>query len=404
MPENDMSDFAEYLRCLYWTAPEALARDQNNMYIICQPEKPSDVYSYGMIAFEVLTELMPFENTVELDAISQPFYLLAAVKMNNLRPIIPKKTLLNSVHLSNVIRATWKKEPPLRPSFADIQKLMRVANPKHRSIIDSMMQAIELYAQRLEEKVAERTKELEKLTDNMESLLHSMLPPSIADKLAKGLTVEPEFYDSSTIFFSDIVDFTSLSAASSPIDIVTLLNDLYSAFDGVIQRFDVYKVETIGDSYMCISGLPNRNGSEHANQIASMSLDMLFTVTTIPIRHMPERKLQIRIGAHTGAVVAGVVGITMPRYCLFGDSVNTASRMESSSLPMRIQISEATRLLLEFLNIYIIVTRGAFTIKGKGIMKTYWLVGKQGYANPLPTLDPTQDEQLALLLDEAQLK
>lgn len=92
------------------------------------------------------------------------------------------------------------------------------------------------------------------------------------------------------------------------------------AFDGVIQRFDVYKVETIGDSYMCISGLPNRNGLDHANQIASMSLDMLFTVTTIPIRHIPDGKLQIRIGAHTGAVVAGVVGITMPRYCLFGDT------------------------------------------------------------------------------------
>ena len=91
----------------------------------------------------------------------------------------------------------------------------------------------------------------------------------------------------------------------------------------MIQRYDVYKVETIGDSYMCISGLPNRNGVDHANQIASMSLDMLFTVTTIPIRHMPDRTLQIRIGVHTGAVVAGVVGITMPRYCLFGDTGKT---------------------------------------------------------------------------------
>ena len=121
---------------------------------------------------------------------------------------------------------------------------------------------------------------------------------------------------------------------------MTLLNDLYSgekiytifwphndvfdfffvAFDGVIQRFDVYKVETIGDSYMCISGLPNRNGIEHANQIASMSLEMLFIVTTIPIRHIPEKKLLVRIGVHSGAVVAGVVGITMPRFCLFGDT------------------------------------------------------------------------------------
>ena len=101
---------------------------------------------------------------------------------------------------------------------------------------------------------------------------------------------------------------------------VTLYCFMSIAFDGVIRGFDVYKVETIGDAYMCISGLPHRNGVDHASQIATMALDMLYTVTTIPIRHMPERKLQVRIGAHSGAVVAGVVGITMPRYCLFGDT------------------------------------------------------------------------------------
>ena len=159
---------------------------------------------------------------------------------------------------------------------------------------------------------------------------------------------------------------------------------------------------------MCISGLPNRNGIEHANQIASMSLDMLFAVTTIPIRHMPERKLQIRIGAHSGAVVAGVVGITMPRYCLFGDTgkgyfsylcwmlmalrdvdadfslycviaVNTASRMESSSLPMRIQISEATRFLLDHLKIYSMISRGELVIKVISMAPIKYLFGFPHY-------------------------
>ncbi|OQV23663.1 Retinal guanylyl cyclase 2 [Hypsibius exemplaris] len=403
-PEKDVSEYAQYLRCLYWTAPEAILRDHKDIFIVTNPDKSADVYSYGVIAFEVFTDLMPYENAHDHDAISRPYHILAAVKMDHLRPTIPPDTVLNSVHATNLMQATWKKEPNQRPNFPEILKMIRIANPKSRSIIDSMMQAVEAYAQGLEDKVAERTKELEKLTHNMESLLHSMLPSSIADKLAKGLAVEPEFYESSTLFFSDIVGFTSLAAVSAPIDIVTLLNDLYSAFDGVIQRFDVYKVETIGDSYMCISGLPNRNGSEHANQIASMSLDMLFTVTTIPIKHIPEKKLQIRIGAHTGAVVAGVVGITMPRYCLFGDTVNTASRMESSSLPMRIQISEATEALLETLQVYKIVARGEFNIKGKGMMKTFWLVGKQGYTNPLPILDPADDERLASLLDKNQVK
>ena len=94
----------------------------------------------------------------------------------------------------------------------------------------------------------------------------------------------------------------------------------FAAFDSVIKRFDVYKVETIADSYMCISGLPNRNGIDHASQIASMSLELLFIVKTIPVPHTPEKQLQVRIGVHSGAVVAGVLRISMPRYCLFGDT------------------------------------------------------------------------------------
>merc|ERR1711916_350702 len=117
-----------------------------------------------------------------------------------------------------------------------------------------------------------------------------------------------------------------------PKQVADLLNDLYTCFDGIIDDHDVYKVETIGDAYMVASGLPNRNGNRHAGEIANMSLDLLAACTTFKIRHMPERQLQLRVGLHTGPCVAGVVGLKMPRYCLFGDTVNTASRMESGGL------------------------------------------------------------------------
>ena len=223
-----MRNYAEYLKSLFWSAPEALTKDHNDIFIVSRPGKPADVYSYGIIIFEILTDLLPYENTTEYDASGRPLLVLVLIKMDNLRPTIPLETQLNQANLTTLIKATWKTDITERPTFVDVQRLMRTANPKHRNIVDSMMQAVENYAASLEEKVAERTRELEKLTKNMESLLHSMLPPSIADRLSKGVAVEPEYYDSSTVFFSDIVGFTSIASASAPMDIVTLLNDLYS--------------------------------------------------------------------------------------------------------------------------------------------------------------------------------
>uniref|UniRef100_A0A915BLZ7 Guanylate cyclase n=1 Tax=Parascaris univalens TaxID=6257 RepID=A0A915BLZ7_PARUN len=112
--------------------------------------------------------------------------------------------------------------------------------------------------------------------------------------------------------------------------VVNLLNDLYTTFDTIIDEHHVYKVETIGDSYLCVSGLPQRNGNEHARNVAQMSFAFLKSLATFRIPHLPAERINIRIGIHTGPVVAGVVGLTMPRYCLFGDTVNTASRMESN--------------------------------------------------------------------------
>ncbi|KAM7411030.1 hypothetical protein PAMA_021149 [Pampus argenteus] len=221
-----------------------------------------------------------------------------------------------------------------------------------------MTEWIQNYAQSLKEK----TEDLKRQRQLAEDLLHQMLPKSVAKQLRQQKHVEAESYEKVTIFFSDIVGFTSISASCTPLQVVEMLNNLYMCFDTRIDSYDVYKVETIGDAYMVVSGLPERNGDRHADEIAKMALDLVAAVRQVSIPHMPNHRLQLRAGIHTGPCVAGIVGYKMPRYCLFGDTVNTASRMESTSLHITPVLSFSS------------------SCQGKGKMNTYWLIGHKNYS------------------------
>lgn len=185
----------------------------------------------------------------------------------------------------------------------------------------------------------------------------------MAAQLIFGKPVVAETYDQVTIYFSDIVGFTSISAESTPMQVVDLLNDLYTCFDSICEDFDVYKVETIGDAYMVVSGLPVRNGNIHAREIARLSLALLDAVKTFTIKHRPGEQLRLRIGLHSGPCVAGVVGLKMPRYCLFGDTVNTASRMESNGEALKIHMSSTTKEILDVFKTFKVERRGLVEMK-----------------------------------------
>ncbi|XP_013400601.1 guanylate cyclase soluble subunit beta-2 [Lingula anatina] len=208
-----------------------------------------------------------------------------------------------------------------------------------------------------------------------DSLLYQMLPRKVADQLREGRTVEAEKFSEVTILFSDIVTFTNIAAACAPISIVEMLNELYSRFDALTSKHGVYKVETIGDAYMVVAGVPD-SVPDHAERIANMALDMVEAAGEV-ISPATGRPLQIRVGMHLGGVVAGVVGKKMPRYCLFGDTVNTASRMESHGVPGKIHVSPSAREKLDN-KPYIFEERGLIEIKGKGEMVTFFLIGRNG--------------------------
>uniref|UniRef100_A0A3Q2Q4T9 guanylate cyclase n=1 Tax=Fundulus heteroclitus TaxID=8078 RepID=A0A3Q2Q4T9_FUNHE len=362
---------------LFWTAPEFL-RDHANFR---KGTYKGDVYSFSIILQEVVVRGPPY---CMLDL--SPEEILRKVKKPPpmCRPTVaPDQAPLECIQL---MKQCWSEQPDRRPNFDEIFDRFKIINKgKKTNIIDSMLRMLEQYSSNLEDLIRERTEELEVEKQRTEKLLSEMLPPSVAEALKTGATVQPEYFDQVTIYFSDIVGFTTISSLSDPIEVVDLLNDLYTLFDAVLSNHDVYKVETIGDAYMVASGLPKRNGNKHAAEIANMSLNILSSVGSFHMRHMPDVPVRIRIGIHSGPCVAGVVGLTMPRYCLFGDTVNTASRMESTGLPYRIHVNCSTVKILRSLNDgYKIDVRGKTELKGKGIEETYWLVGKSNFSKPLP--------------------
>ncbi|CAF1962921.1 unnamed protein product [Rotaria magnacalcarata] len=219
----------------------------------------------------------------------------------------------------------------------------------------------------------QKTNELEKEKCLTEKLLHQILPPCVAKDLINGRKAPAEHYDSVTVYFSDIVGFTSIASNCSPNETCNMLNQLYSIFDSLLENFDVYKVETIGDAYMVVSGAPEKNGDKHPNEIVNMSLSLLRGKQQV---YVPRTfaELKLRVGIHTGPVCAAVIGSKMPRYCLFGDTVNVANRMESTGLPERIHLSDDTYKLLKDREHYVFEERGEIEIKGKGLMRTYFLL------------------------------
>eukprot|EP01137_Pigoraptor_chileana_P023903 Opistho-2@90985 len=371
------NEFRKNLAKLY-TAPEHL-RDADTANVGRGSPK-GDVYSYAMVLQEIITREAPFAE------LSQDASQIAKrVVAEGIRPAISPET---PDGLQHVLVRLWAEDPAERPSFSSVIAEIRKVNPnKSTSVMDTMLKMLETYSSHLETLVQERTHQLDDEKKKTEQLLYRMLPRAVAEQLKLGKSVAAESFDSVTIFFSDIVGFTTIASESTPLQVVDLLNDLYTCFDDVIDSYDVYKVETIGDAYMVASGLPMRNGNRHAGEIATMALHLLSATVNFKIRHLPLRNLQLRAGVHTGPVVAGVVGLKMPRYCLFGDTVNTASRMESGGLALRVHMSSVTADVLLQLGGYHVECRGQLEVKGKGTMTTYWLTGRDGVDKKLPSLD-----------------
>ena len=249
--------------------------------------------------------------------------------------------------------------------------ILFIISPMMIILVRNAVNAVQLFSV----SVRVKAKALKKEKRKAEGLVTQMLPKSVAENLKQNKSTS-EMFDSATICFTEIDGFKAIARCCSPLQLFDLLNTLYRTFDSRIDSFDVYKVETINDSYMVASGLPERNGDRHAAEIANLCIDLLYITPGILLSHDPTIRLKIRIGIHSGGTTAGVVGSKMPRYCLFGDAVNVASRMQSTGEPMKIHMTYETKMLLDNVGGYKAESRGQVEVKGKGLMDTYWLLAR----------------------------
>ncbi|CAJ1080629.1 LOW QUALITY PROTEIN: heat-stable enterotoxin receptor [Xyrichtys novacula] len=380
-----------------WTAPEHLRKEGTS--------QKGDVYSFAVISHEIVLR----KNTFYTECYINREEKLSRVITSYFRPDLNFETATEKEsEVYVLIKSCWDEDPEKRPDFKKIENYLgkiisKIHDQENESYMDDMIRRLQSYSRNLEHLVEERTALYKSERDRADHLNFMLLPRPVVKSLKESGVVEPELYDEVTIYFSDIVGFTTLCQYSTPMEVVDMLNDIYKGFDSIVDHHDVYKVETIGDAYMVASGLPERNGNRHAVDICRMALDILAFMGTFQLRHLPGIPVWIRIGVHSGPCAAGVVGLKMPRYCLFGDTVNTASRMESTGHPLKIHVSKPAINILQRTDCrFEYEIRGETYLKGKGMETTYWLTGEMGKDYDLP-MPPTAENFQRLQQDLAQM-
>ncbi|CAK0766665.1 hypothetical protein CVIRNUC_003382 [Coccomyxa viridis] len=318
----------------------------------------SDVYSYGCFMYEILFRAEPYEGE-DIDTVIG--CILDTDADTPKRPIMSTKrrsSLVSSLNspLQGLMLSCWAPDPGQRPTLGSVLHMLQEMAPVGTSLADRLL--------------SERNVN--------QDLLRSLFPiDDVREALQRKERVPILEHPAVTICFANVVGYTNVYSGLHPRDVVAMLDTMYKGLDSLVQRYNLFKVETVGDIFFCCGNLLN-DQPDHAAAITQFALEALSLTTSCHMQDIGGEQIMLRIGVHSGPVVSTVVGNpqTNPRYCLFGDTVNIASRMESSSEPGRIQCSDYTAALLGVTELWNRVRKrpGRQEIKGKGAMKTHWVL------------------------------
>ncbi len=342
--EESRKQAEEKYRSIFENATEGIFQiTPDGRYITANPAL-ANIYGYSS----------PEELMAELNTITQPIYV-EAMRREDLAALLQRDDML-----SDAESQVYRKDR----STIWISENIRAVKDANGNLLYYEGTVADITERRHAEaalRVARKKAEL---------LLLNILPQPVAERLKRGQHTIAESFEEVTVLFADLVNFTEFSTQTSPTQLVELLNVIFSKFDRLAEQHRVEKIKTIGDAYMAVAGLPTPR-RDHAQAIAQMALDMQAAIAQFNAN--ASESFKIRIGINSGPVVAGVIGIKKFSYDLWGDTVNTASRMESHGIPGYIQVTAATYERLK--DQYVFVQRGPIEVKGKGEMTTYLLTG-----------------------------
>lgn len=309
------------------------------------------------------------EKALELAAARSPDVILLDIMMPEMDGYEVCRRLKSNPQTDDipVIFITAKSETADEAKGFELGAVDYITKPFNSVIVQARVRT-HVANHRMQVEIRAQKAAIEQQNRENESLLLNILPGAIAERLKNGDENIVDSFASVSVLFADLVGFTPMSSSMSPEALVGVLNDLFSEFDKLARQHHVEKIKTIGDCYMAVAGVPVAR-PDHDIAAARMALSMIDSVSALNARRGTQ--LDVRIGLHSGPVVAGIIGSSKFAYDLWGDTVNTASRMESTSLPGRIQISAAMAASLG--ERFVLTERGEIEVKGKGPMTTYWL-------------------------------
>ncbi|XP_055357582.1 receptor-type guanylate cyclase gcy-3-like [Paramacrobiotus metropolitanus] len=354
-----------------WLAPELLLNP------LAVSTESGDMFSLAIVIGEIWSNQYPLKVPLRKPlALQEALWNLIPTpggswpsRISVKRPEVPPQ-------LHSALSACLNTDPNKRPTLKDFITLMMDRYPRE-NIMDNLFRRLESYATELEIRMQERTAELQEEKAKTDEILSLLMPSSVAKLLRNHQIVHPEMFESATVLFSKIPNFLIICSTWPGIHIIQILTTLYRILDDLIYAHEVYKVEAITDSYMVASGIPQRIGTRHALEASLLAISFLdgCNAELGSSAEIPQ-KLQLQIGIHSGPCAAGIIGHRLPRYCLFGDTVNTASRMQTYGEVNKIHIGQQTKDLLDDYpcSNFDIVERGILNIKGKGEVDTFWLI------------------------------